>query len=96
MISKYDTIILNGKHAKTLERVLADPLSANIRWMDVEAMLVALDADVSEGRGSRVHVVLNGIRAAFHRPHPRKEIDRGALKSVRRFLKEARICRDDV
>jgi hypothetical protein len=31
------------------------------------------------------------VRAVFHRPHPRKETDKGALKSVRRFLTEAEI-----
>ena len=44
---------------------------------------------MSEGRGSRVRVALDGIRAVFHRPHPQKETDKGALKSVRRFLSEA-------
>jgi len=32
---------------------------------------------------------LNGVRAVFHRPHPRKQTDKGALKSMRRFLIEA-------
>lgn len=32
---------------------------------------------------------LNGIRATFHRPHPKKETDRGVLVSVRRFLENA-------
>ncbi len=36
-----------------------------------------------------VRVYLNGVRAVFHRPHPRKETDKGALRSVRRFLLEA-------
>lgn len=40
---------------------------------------------MSEGRGSRLRVYLNGVRAVFHRPHPRK----GAVKSLRRFLLEA-------
>jgi len=31
------------------------------------------------------------VRAVFHRPHPQKETDKGALKSVRRFLKETGI-----
>ena len=38
-----------------------------------------------------MRVVLNGVRAVFHRPHPRKETDKGAVKSVRRFLNEAGI-----
>ena len=32
---------------------------------------------------------LLGVRSVFHRPHPEKEIDKGAVKSVRRFLLEA-------
>ena len=35
------------------------------------------------------------IRTVFHCPHPRKEIDRGALKSMRRFLKEAGITPEE-
>lgn len=58
-------------------------------WSDVEALFKALEADVGEGRGSRVRVHLGGVRAVFHRPHPEKETDKGALKSVRRFLREA-------
>jgi hypothetical protein len=50
-----------------------------------------LGAERDGGRGSRVRFVLNGIRAVFHRPHPRKETDRGAVKSVRRFLEEGDI-----
>jgi hypothetical protein len=48
-----------------------------------------IGAEVSEGKGSRVRIALNGIRAVFHRPHPGKETDTGALKSMRRFLVEA-------
>lgn len=43
----------------------------------------------SLGRGSRVRVALNGIRAVFHRPHPQNVTDKGALLSVRRFLTTA-------
>ena len=33
----------------------------------------------------------NDVVAVFHRPHPQKEIDKGAVKSLRRFLTEAGI-----
>jgi hypothetical protein len=78
-----------GRHRKTLEAIFADPIRANIAWADVEALFVAAGAAVSEGRGSRVRVSLNGVDAVFHRPHPQRETDRGALRSVRRFLREA-------
>jgi hypothetical protein len=80
---------LGSKHRKTLEAVFEDPVRSNVAWADVEKLFVALGAEVSEGRGSRVRVYLGGVRAVFHRPHPQKETDRGALRSVRRFLVEA-------
>jgi hypothetical protein len=82
---------LSGKHRKTLEAVFADPVQSGIAWRDIEALLVACGAEVSEGQGSRVRVALNGVRAVFHRPHPQKETDKGAVKSVRRFLTEAEV-----
>ena len=54
-------------------------------------MLAACGAEITEGQGSRVRIALNGVRAVFHRPHPQKETDKGAVKSVRRFLLEAEI-----
>jgi hypothetical protein len=54
-------------------------------------LFVACGGEVSEGEGSRVRSALNGVRAVFHRPHPQKETDKGAVKSVRRFLTEAGI-----
>ncbi len=81
--------MVSGKHLKTLDAVYAEPVRANVVWADVEKLFVALGADISEGRGSRMRVSLNGVDAVFHRPHPRKETDKGALKSVRRFLSEA-------
>lgn len=80
---------MNQKHQKTLELIFDDPIHANILWKDIEALFVALGAEISEGRGSRVRVVLHDVKAVFHRPHPRKETNKGAVKSVRRFLKEA-------
>ena len=56
-------------------------------------MLAALGADISEGSGWRVRISLNGVDAVFHRPHPRKEADKGSVKSMRRFLKEVGVER---
>lgn len=80
---------LSGRHQKTLKQAFAVPVSSSLRWDAVEALLVALGAEVSEGRGSRVRVMLNGVRAVFHRPHPQKEMDRGAVVSLQGFLRAA-------
>jgi hypothetical protein len=80
---------MRGRHRNTLAAIFADPVRANVPWADVEALFIAAGASISQGRGSRVRVSLNGIDAVFHRPHPQRETDRGALRSVRRFLREA-------
>lgn len=80
---------MGGKHGTTLKAVFEDPVKSNILWRDVEAMLKAVGGQITEGKGSRVRIVLNGVRAVFHRPHPQKETDRGAVRSMRRFLMEA-------
>jgi hypothetical protein len=81
--------MLSKKHQHTLEVIFASPARSNILWKDVESLLKALGAELSEGRGSRVRIVLNGCRAVFHRPHPRKETNKGAVASMRRFLTTA-------
>jgi hypothetical protein len=80
---------MSREHCRTLEAIFAEPVRANVVWADVEALLRHLGAEMSEGAGSRVRIALNGVRAVFHRPHPRKETDKGALRSMRRFLTEA-------
>ena len=80
---------MDRKHRKTLEAIFEKPERANIAWRDIEALLIALGAEISEGSGSRVRVALKDVRAVFHRPHPRKETNKGAVKSVRRFLEAA-------
>ncbi len=34
---------------------------ANIVWLDIESMLPYYGAEISEGRGSRVRIALNGV-----------------------------------
>jgi hypothetical protein len=80
---------MNQKHRRTLEAVFEDPVRSNIPWRDIEKMMEAAGADITEGAGSRVRVALNEVRAVFHRPHPQKETNKSAVRSVRRFLTEA-------
>ena len=90
-MSYSDTMKLSSKHLRTFRAIFDDPFRSDLEWTDIEKLLLALGADLSEGRGSRVRVHLKGIRAVFHRPHPQKETEKGALKSMRRFLIEAGI-----
>jgi HicA toxin of bacterial toxin-antitoxin, len=87
---------LNNKQRKTLESIFTNPIPSNINWKDIESLFIALGANVSQGQGSRVRVKLNDVRAVFHEPHPQKETDKGAVKSVRDFLIEAGIEPDNL
>lgn len=55
-----------------------------------------MQAEISEGSGSRVRIVLNGVKAVFHRPHPTAETDKGALISMRKFLENAGVKNDEI
>jgi hypothetical protein len=87
---------LNNKQRKTLESIFTNPIPSNINWKDIESLFIALGANVSQGQGSRVRVKLNDVRAVFHEPHPQKETDKGAVKSVRDFLLQAGIEPDNL
>lgn len=80
---------LGGRHRTTLAAIFADPVRSGVVWSDIESLMSACGAEITESRGSRIRVALHGVRAVFHRPHPQKETDKGAVKSVRRFLIEA-------
>jgi hypothetical protein len=87
---------MNTKQKKTMESVFKEPIQADILWIDIENLLAALGGELSEGAGSRLRVKLNGVRAVFHRPHPQKTTDKGAVNSVRRFLENAGVRYDGV
>ena len=77
---------MNSRHRRTLEQIFAEPTAADMRWAEIEALLRALEAEISEGAGSRVRVALGGARAVFHRPHPSPETKRSSVRAVREFL----------
>jgi hypothetical protein len=84
---------MNSKNTYTLEQIFADPIRAGLPWADIESLFVALGAEITEGAGSRIRVKLNNVRAVFHRPHPQNTVDKGALRSVRRFLTNAGVTK---
>ena len=87
---------MNSKNLKTLESIFKKPIPSNIFWSDIEKLFVALGATISEGSGSRVRIKLNDVRAVFHRPHPEKVTDKGAVNSVKRFLENAGVKHDGI
>ncbi|MEJ7760888.1 MAG: type II toxin-antitoxin system HicA family toxin [Gemmatimonadaceae bacterium] len=82
---------LNSNQRRTLDAVFRQPVPQGVRWSDVESLVAALGGSLSERKGSRVALSLNGKRAVFHRPHPSPLTDRNALRNMREFLERAGI-----
>ena len=82
---------MNSKQKKVYQRIFKNPVQS-----DIEKFLESLGAKISEGNGSRVRIELKGERAVFHRPHPEKVTDKGAVKSMRKFLDNAGVKDDDL
>ena len=87
---------MNTKNKKILKKIFEVPTRSDIEWREVETLLRSLGADISEGRGSRVRIALYKVRAVFHRPHPKKESDKGTISSLKRFLIEAGVHDVDI
>ena len=77
---------MRRKHQATIEAIYARPASGSIRWQDIEALFLALEAEITEAQGSRVRVFLFGEIRVFHRPHPSPDTDKGAVAAIRKWL----------
>ena len=85
---------MKRKHLKTLKLIFARPMSANVRWDDVESLLLELGAQIEEREGSRVLIRLFGERRVFHRPHPSPMTDKGAIANLREWLSNNGVTHD--
>lgn len=85
---------ISVRHARTLTAIFATPTLPNIRFADIEALVVALGGTVREGDGFRVRLSLNGYRATLHRPPPRGDTSRDTVRCVRDWLRAARVEAD--
>ena len=77
---------MSKKHDRTLAAIFRQPISGDLKWRDVEALLRSVGAEIEERAGSRVAVFLKGRTAVLPRPHPSPTLDKGAVRDIRRFL----------
>jgi HicA toxin of bacterial toxin-antitoxin, len=77
---------MNSKHQRTLKAIFAKPVASNIKFSDIESLVIALGGEVREGDGSRVALVMSdGVKHA-HRPHPGKEAKQYQIREIRDWL----------
>lgn len=75
---------LSGRHADTLQHLFAHPLSHNVEWREVLALLRDV-AVLDERDDGNVEVTAAGERFVLQRPHE-KDLDADDLVKVRRLL----------
>jgi hypothetical protein len=85
---------MKRKNLKTLRLLFTRPMSANVRWDDIESLLLELGAQIEEREGSRVLIRLFGERRVFHRPHPSPMTDKGAIANLRDWLSDNGVTYD--
>jgi hypothetical protein len=86
---------MNNKHRNTQSQIFTDPVPADILWSDIISLFTALGATTKQGKGIRIRILLNDRKAVFHEPHPERETNKGAVKSVREFLINAGITPEE-
>lgn len=77
---------MNSKQSKTLVLIFKNPIPATMIWADIESLLLAVGAVLTEGSRSRVRFEKDGEVAVFHRPHPSKEVKRYVVRDAQLFL----------
>jgi len=63
-------MFVKRKYQKTLESLFSRPVSANIKWRDIESLLAALGSEVAEQEGSRIEEPLAKLLNSSFRRRP--------------------------
>lgn len=77
---------MKAKHSKTLRALFSKLTKASITYVELEAMLLALGAELTEREGSRVKFTLHGIEWHAHRPRPGKQAKKYQVEQLREIL----------
>ncbi len=79
-------VFMKAKHRKILAAIFADPFNGNMKWADIEALLIAPGCQAIKGADSSVTFERDSIRVYFHSPHPEKKALWYRVKDAREFI----------
>lgn len=77
---------MRRRYWRTLERLRATPTPADVRWAEIESLLVAMGVTLVERAGSRVQLVKGSDSIVVHKPHPRPETRRDTVRDILKFI----------
>ncbi len=78
-----------SKHQKALRRLCAIPPAADIKWLELKAVLEYLGYKMLKNSGSRRKFFHDGKQALIicHQPHPSPNVDKGCVVDVVEHLR---------
>ncbi len=79
---------MNSKQQKIFSSLFDNPIRKNIKWTDVEKLIVAVGGQLKQGDGSRVRITLGGFSLNIHSPHPQKELKPYQIRAIRKLFIE--------
>jgi hypothetical protein len=79
---------MNTRQKKTLALIFEKPTRTDLRYDDVKSLLMAVGANIREGRGSRVRFEQGAYSVHLHAPHPQKVLPKYSVELIRDFLIE--------
>lgn len=87
MLNMVLLFLMNNKHKKTLKKLLTKPVLKNIKFDDVDKLLVALGLERVEGSGSRIEFRYGEkSNITLHKPHPHNELKPYVVRNLQDFL----------
>lgn len=81
-----------SKHQKALDRLCAIPPPADIKWLELKAILEHFGYTLLKSTGSRRKFYHEGKKALIicHEPHPSPNVDKGCIADVVEHLRANR------
>ena len=79
---------MNSKLRRALDAIFETPTRPNIKFADIEKVLIALGGTLIESKGSAIRINFQGgVQFNAHRPHPQKEAKRYQVEDARTVIK---------
>jgi hypothetical protein len=82
------TTQLNGSHSRTYDRIFQHPISHNLEWRDVHALLGKL-GEVAEERNGNLKITRNGRLLVLHAPRNKDIAEMNDIMTLRHFLERS-------
>jgi hypothetical protein len=80
---------LTGSHLRTYDRIFQHPISHNLEWRDVRALLGKL-GEVAEEHNGNLKVSRNGRVLVLHPPRNKEIAEMNDLMTLRHFLERSK------